>query len=66
MIITHLKKIRNEMHITQRQLEELSGVSQSTISDIECGKHLPDLETAFLLCIAMGRNIKDLFEHRKE
>jgi transcriptional regulator with XRE-family HTH domain len=42
-----IKQIRQQRHMTLRQLEALSGISKTELSDIETGKKIP---TVYTLC----------------
>jgi transcriptional regulator with XRE-family HTH domain len=56
-----LRTIRRARDITQIQLEELSGVDQGTISDIECGRNTnPNWKTLKRLASALGVAPQDL------
>ena len=44
-IISELIRARKELGISQKQLEELSGVKQPVIARIETGKSTPQLDT---------------------
>ena len=56
----NIKQARIEMHITQKQLSDLSGVKQATISAIENGRNQPTIPTIELLAKAMDLNICEL------
>lgn len=56
----NIKKARIEMHITQKQLSDLSGVKQATISAIENGRNQPTIPTVEMLSRAMNLNICEL------
>lgn len=45
-----LIKARKAKHLTQEQLSELSGVSLSQLSRLECDKSSPTIETLVALC----------------
>lgn len=49
---TTLRKARRDRGFTLHQVAERSGVTYSTISDIECGKRQPTLETLERLAAA--------------
>lgn len=49
-----LKELRNAKELTMVQLEELSGVKQSALSQYESGKKNPLHETASKLATALG------------
>lgn len=56
-LITELIKARNEQGITQRELEELSGVSQPVIARMESGKTSPNLDTIMKVLLALGKTL---------
>lgn len=60
--MTKLELKRRERDLTQAQLSELSGVTTTTISGIECGR-TDDLmmSTAFKLSKALGCTVDDIF-----
>jgi transcriptional regulator with XRE-family HTH domain len=49
-----LKKRRKYLKQTQQAVEDISGISASTISDIECGKNFPKLDTLLVLLELYG------------
>ena len=51
-------KVRKERGLTQKQLSELTGISQSDISRIENGTKNPSLEMIKRLAIGMGMRLK--------
>lgn len=53
-VISELIKARNEKGISQRQLEELSGVKQPVIARLERGTTVPRIDTVFKLLYALG------------
>lgn len=57
----HLKKVRTEYEITQKDLADLVGVSRQTISSIENGQFNPTAKLALLLCIALDKKFEELF-----
>lgn len=52
---------RKELGMSQEELARASNVSRQTISDIETGSHIPRLDTAMLICRALGRTVEELF-----
>ena len=56
-IIGELIKARNEKNISQRELEQLSGVKQPVISRMETGETSPRLDTVMKLLGALGKTL---------
>ena len=56
-IIGELIKARQEMNISQRQLEELSGVKQPIISRMESGETSPQLDTVLRILAPLGKTL---------
>lgn len=56
-IITAMIEAREEMGISQRQLEELSGVKQPQIARMERGNVDPQLGTLLRVLNAMGKTL---------
>ena len=56
-IITAMIEAREEMGISQRQLEELSGVKQPQIARMERGNANPQLGTLLRVLNAMGKTL---------
>lgn len=57
-LISELVKARNEKGITQRRLEELSGVRQPVIARIEKGNISPQIGTLIKMLAPLGKTIK--------
>lgn len=56
-LIGEIIKARRALGITQKQLEELSGVKQPIISRIEKGSVTPNLETVIKVLLPLGKTI---------
>ncbi|NMM51640.1 helix-turn-helix domain-containing protein [Paenibacillus aquistagni] len=56
-----LRTLRREKNLTTTQLSKLSGVTQSTISEIENDNRSPQLDTLDKICQALGISINELF-----
>lgn len=56
-IIGELIKARNENNISQRELEQLSGVKQPIISRLEAGTTSPQLDTILRLLAPLGKTL---------
>ena len=59
----NLKKLRQERNLTQEKLAELSGVPQSTISDMECNKTDAKTSTLIMLAKCLNTAIDKLIEY---
>ena len=57
-----LSQIMSQKNISVRQLEMMSGIPRSTISDIMNGHQSPRLDTLEVISKAMKCRITDLFE----
>lgn len=56
-----LKKRRLQAGLTQAELAELAGVTESSISYYESGARVPIVKTADKLAKALGCTLNDLF-----
>lgn len=56
-----VKECRNKLGLSQMELAEKSGVSRSTIAEIEAGKRTPGVDIAILLARALGVSVTELF-----
>ena len=56
-IITELIRARQEQGITQRQLEEMSGVKQPQIARMERGDANPQLDTLLKVLAPLGKTL---------
>ena len=56
-IIGELINARNENKISQKELEELSGVKQPVISRIEAGETNPQVSTLLKLLAPLGKTL---------
>lgn len=54
-MLQDLHRARKEKKLTQKQLSELSGVPQETISRIESGERDPQLQTIIKLANSIGK-----------
>jgi DNA-binding XRE family transcriptional regulator len=56
-IMWELIQARNEKKISQRKLEELTGVRQTTITRIESGKNSPSVDTMIKVLAPLGKTL---------
>ena len=60
----HLYQIRSDKGISSRKLAELSGVSKSTINNIENNRYEPTLLTICMLAEALNVSPEDLYSYK--
>lgn len=56
-LIGEVIKARKEKGITQRELEEMSGVKQPVIARIENGNSMPNLSTIMKILNSLGKTL---------
>ena len=56
-IITALVKARHEQGISQRKLEEMSGIRQPQIARLEKGETCPQLDTLLKILAPLGKTL---------
>ncbi|MED4971386.1 helix-turn-helix domain-containing protein [Parageobacillus toebii] len=61
-----LKEIRKQLGLSGNQLAKLSGIGQSTISDIENQKISPSIDTLERICDALGISLSEFFADQSE
>lgn len=61
-----IKAMRKSIGMTQVQLSKITGISQSSISDIENRTNNPSSATLQLIASAFGCSIADLVDSNKE
>ena len=61
-VAENIKRIRKEKHLTQKQLGEKCGMSESTLRQYEIGYRNPKLETIRKIAAALGVYISDLVD----
>lgn len=61
MVENHIKEYRLKLDMSQGQLSRKSGVSASTISEVETGKHTPTIEVALRLAQGLQAPVEELF-----
>ena len=60
-IIRMIISARHEKGLTQKQLADLAGIEQASLSRIETGKVSPDLATLKKIAAAMDKKLELLF-----
>ncbi|MEL1134876.1 helix-turn-helix transcriptional regulator [Desulfitobacterium sp. THU1] len=62
----HVKRLREERGLTQKELGEKVGVSRQAINAIEMGKFDPSIWLAYDLALYFGISIETLFLFKEE
>lgn len=57
-----LKKVLEEKGLTYRQVEKITGISKSSVSELANGRIIPKLDTLELLAKKLDVKITDLFD----
>lgn len=57
-----IRMLRKEKKLSQRDLADLCGISNTYISDMETGRTNPSLKTLQKLRMALEVNIKEFFD----
>ena len=60
-----LRELRISQRITQSELAELAGITQVTVSHVECNTHPPTLETMLKVSKALGVGLADIDEFKQ-
>ena len=60
-LANNLRKLRARLDITQRELADLLGYSEKTVSKWECGASVPPIDTIFKLAKRLGVSVETLF-----
>lgn len=56
-LIGELIQARKEQNITQKQLEEMSGVKQPVIARVERGASIPSVSTLLKILVPLGKKL---------
>lgn len=57
-LVGEIIKARQEKGISQKQLEEMTGIKQPVLSRMECGIVSPNLDTVQRVLFALGKTLK--------
>ena len=63
ILICNLRYFRLKKGYSQDKLSEICGISQNTISQVECGHYNVSIENAFRLSDALGISVTDLYTY---
>ncbi|MFS0657379.1 helix-turn-helix transcriptional regulator [Niallia alba] len=66
MLKSHLKVKLAEKGISNNHLAEMLQVNKQTVSNWVSGRHVPPLETLFVICEILECDINDLYTYIKE
>ena len=50
VLAERIRRLRHQRSLTQEQLAELADLSSVYVSNVECGKRVPSLDTMLTLC----------------
>lgn len=56
-VISQIRQIRKEQHMTQEKLAEMAGTKKSNISRLESGKYNPSLDFLIKVAGCLGKRI---------
>lgn len=61
-LVSEIIKARRERHVSQKQLELITGIKQSVIARMETGQTNPTIDTVLKILFALGKtlDIKDI------
>ncbi|MDO9492843.1 helix-turn-helix transcriptional regulator [Acetobacterium sp.] len=62
MLGTELKKLRLERNMSQADLSKITGIPQTSISDVEQNKYIPKVTICLSLANALGVELKHLLD----
>lgn len=62
----NLRKIREELDLSQEKFAEIINIDSRSISDIENGKYLPSPKNIDKICGNLNRTISDMFVEVQE
>lgn len=60
-----IAQMRKEQGFTQRELAELLGISDKSVSKWECGNGMPDIPLMLPICEILKINLNELFSGEK-
>ena len=60
-----IAEMRNSQGLTQRELAEILGVSDKSVSKWECGNGMPDISLMLPICNILKINLNELFSGEK-
>jgi len=62
MLGTELKKLRIERNMSQADLSKITGIPQTSISDVENNRYIPKITTCLELASALDVDLKHLLD----
>jgi transcriptional regulator with XRE-family HTH domain len=64
MFKLHLKEIRQQKNITQAELADILGITQSALSQFENGKVVPTVERLIEFAVILNVTLDELIEYK--
>lgn len=61
-----IKQFRIERNLTQKELSDLLGIGQSTLSEIENNKYLPRIDLAKKIAKILNHDLEEVFPEEYE
>ena len=62
LLSAKIRKLRRRKRLTREKLAYENDISKGNLSDIENGKHSPNLQTLISLANGLGCRVKDLID----
>jgi len=60
----NIKISRKELNITQEEFAKRHGISRKTLSEIENGDSIPNLDLAYKIATDLNVKVEDVFENK--
>lgn len=60
--MSKIRRLRNDLGLTQQELADILGISQKAVAKWECGKGMPRADMLPVLAKTLGCTIDDLFD----
>ena len=64
-MLTNLRQIRRERHLTQKELAEKAGIPKVSLVRYELGMTSPNVEIVRKVAVALGVTVDDLIDNKK-
>lgn len=60
-MIVKIRELRKIIHISQKELSDITQIGRSTLSEIESGKHIPHVDAAIKISRALHTTVEKIF-----